>query len=126
MKIPGTPRALTPDGLLDGVPELCRTVCGVGIERARLRLGRMPQHLMKLSCGSERGKHLALGVRAFEPARASEKPLRHVLACTEAVKDGAAAEAPRAEGVVDRAGEVRCQVVAGRACGLVDRKVCRT
>ena len=81
---------------------------------------------MKLPRGRECGKHLALGVGSVEPALSGEEALRYILARSEAVEDGAPTEAPRAQGVVDRAGEVRCQVVAGRARGFIDREICGT
>lgn len=80
---------------------------------------------MKLPCRFESGEHAVFGVRCFDPALSGEEPLRYVLACSEAVKDGAAAEASGAQAVVDGAGEIGGQVLAWSASGFVEGKICR-
>lgn len=80
---------------------------------------------MKLTCCFECGKHVVFGVRRFDPALSGEETLRYVLACSEAVKDGASTEATGAQAVVNGAGEIGGKVLAGSASGFVDGKICR-
>jgi hypothetical protein len=68
---------------------------------------------VELPRSGERGKHLAFGLRLFNPTLPSENVLGDVLARSEAIEDGATTESPWSQTLVDRAGEVVCQILTG-------------
>ena len=112
-------------GPFDQVPELCRLQRQIGVKGSCLRFGQVPQHLVELADDFEGGEHLVPSLRVFAPALTAEQPLGDGLAGAETVKDGAAAESPRAEGVMDSAGKVGGKVAAGRSGRFVEGKIRR-
>jgi hypothetical protein len=89
------------------------------------RLGEVPEDLVQLPHDRQDGEHLPRQLGELAPAAAAEGALGDVLARAEAVEHAAAGEAALAEPVVDAAPEVRLEVRAGDAGGLVDREVGR-
>ncbi|WAP50853.1 hypothetical protein OL239_12760 [Arthrobacter sp. ATA002] len=79
---------------------------------------QVPQHFVELPDDSKGGEHLICRLRAFTPALSGEHSLGHGLAGTKTVKDGAAAESPRDQALMDGAGKIVTKVAAGDPAGL--------
>ncbi|MFJ6001289.1 hypothetical protein [Arthrobacter sp. NPDC092385] len=109
--------------LLDSQSKVIGLGRGVRVEGPIGGFCQVPEHFVELPDDLERREH---GLRCSWvgfPADALEKVLGDVLSGSEAVEDGAASEASRAEAVVDRAGEVGGQVLAGSSCWFIDGEV---
>jgi hypothetical protein len=90
------------------------------------RRGQIPQQLIKLTHDREHLVHLGCGPRVPAPVPAAEGDLGNLLARTEAVVHGTAAEALTSQIVVNAAPEAGLQVGTGVPGGLVDGEIGRS
>lgn len=122
-EVQGQDQLATFHRLLDRPPEFVDLVRGVRVEGPAGGFCQVPEHFVELPDDLEGREHLFRCSWVRFPADALEEVLGDVLTGSEAVEDGASPEASWSEAVVDGAGKVGVEVLAGSSCWFVDREV---